>query len=53
MVRYNPSFKVWGTAHVAFGALLPGRVDIPKFSQIHVFDADDDNQMANVRMDIL
>ena len=39
----NPNFKIKGTAYFAVGALLPGAVDVPKFSQIYIFDADDDN----------
>ena len=53
MGGYNPNFKIKGTAYVAVGALLPGAVDVPKFSQIYIFDADDDNQRLNVRMDLL
>ena len=52
MVGYNPSFKVRGTDYVVVDTLLPGGVNIPKFSKIYVFDADDDNQRVNVRMEI-
>ena len=53
MVRYNPRFKVQGTDYIDVSALLPGGVDIHKFSHIYVFDENDNSQRVNVRMDIL
>ena len=49
--EFNPSYKVRGKGYVMFGALLPGQTDVPKFSQIYVYDADDDIQRLEIRMD--
>ena len=51
---YNPSYKVQGKTYVQIGALLPGdEQETPSFSQIYIYDADDDIQRVEVRMGYL
>ena len=47
---FNPSFKVRGKAYVTIGSLLPGLIDVPKFSQIYVYDAEDDEHRLDIHM---
>ena len=47
---YNPSYKVRGKAYMVIGALLPGEEqENSAFSQIYIYDADDDIQRVEVR----
>ena len=50
MGGFNPNYKVRGKGYVMLGALIPGNADVPKFSQIYVYDADDDTQRLDIRM---
>lgn len=51
---YNPSYKVRGKAYMMMGALLPGEEqENPAYSQIYIYDADDDVQRVEVRLGYL
>ena len=51
---YNPSYKVRGKTYVRIGGLLPGdEQETPAFSQIYIYDCDDDIQRVEVRMGYL
>ena len=52
--RYNPSYKVRGKTYMRMGALLPGeQQEQPAFSQIYIYDADDDTERVDVRLGYL
>ena len=51
---YNPSYKVRGKTYMMIGALLPGEEqDKPAFSQIYIYDADDEIERVDVRLGYL
>ena len=48
---YNPSYKVRGKSYARIGALLPGdEQETPSFSQIYIYDADDDIRILEIQM---
>ena len=51
--NFSPSYKVRGNAYVAVGALFPGRDDLPCFSQMYVYDPDDEVELLELRMNQL
>ena len=49
--RFNPSYKVRGKTYVRIGALMPGeQQERPAFSQIYIYDAEDDIERVEMRM---
>ena len=51
--NFSPSYKVRGNAYVAVGDLFPGRDDLPCFSQMYVYDPDDEVELLELRMNQL
>ena len=48
---YNPSHRVRGKTYMLIGSLLPGdQQEDPAFSQIYVYDVDDEIQRVDMRL---